>query len=67
VQHRDHDEMFQPDRPTALTPLAVATRACATRVPETRSFAASPPDAKSPDVLTVANHWLRWVEGEGEG
>jgi hypothetical protein len=28
------------------------------------AFAASRPDAKSPDVLTVADLWLRWVEGE---
>jgi hypothetical protein len=27
-------------------------------------FAVSRPDAKSPDVLTVADLWLRWVEGE---
>ena len=30
------------------------------------TFAASRPDAKSPDVLTVADVWLRWVEGEVE-
>jgi hypothetical protein len=29
-------------------------------------FAASRPDAKSSDVLTVADSWLRWVEGEAE-
>jgi hypothetical protein len=29
------------------------------------TFAASRPDAKSTDVLTVADLWLRWVEGEG--
>jgi hypothetical protein len=28
------------------------------------AFAASRPDAKSPNVLTVADLWLRWVEGE---
>jgi hypothetical protein len=30
------------------------------------AFAASRPDAKSPNVLTVADLWLRWVEGEAE-
>jgi hypothetical protein len=31
------------------------------------AFAASWPDAKSTDVLTVADHWLRWVEEGGNG
>jgi hypothetical protein len=55
----------EPQRPVAapgtrertITRLAVLKAAAA--------FAASRPDAKSPDVLTVADHWLRWVEGEG--
>ena len=41
---------------TIITLLAVLKAAAA--------FAASRPDAKSPDVLTVADLWLRWVEGE---
>ena len=31
------------------------------------SFAASRPEAKSPDVLAVAQHWLAWVEGGHDG
>ena len=45
-------------RERTITRLAVLKAAAA--------FAASRPDAKSPDVLTVADTWLRWVEGEGE-
>jgi hypothetical protein len=43
-------------RERTITRLAVLKAAAA--------FAASRPDAKSPDVLTVADVWLRWVEGE---
>jgi hypothetical protein len=42
-------------RERTITRLAVLKAAAA--------FAASRPDAKSPDVLTVADVWLRWVEG----
>jgi hypothetical protein len=45
-------------RERTITKLAVLKAAAA--------FAASRPDAKSPDVLTVADVWLRWVEEGGE-
>src|SRR5215211_6753631 len=43
-------------RERTITRLAVLKAAAA--------FAASRPEAKSPDVLTVADVWLRWVERE---
>jgi hypothetical protein len=45
-------------RERTITRLAVLKAAAA--------FAASRPDAKSTDVLTVADLWLRWVEGAAE-
>jgi len=58
--HRAPERAVQPrvDRDRTITRLAVLKAAAA--------FAASRPDAKSPDVLTVADAWLRWVEGGEE-
>ena len=58
--HRAPERAVQPrvDRERTITRLAVLKAAAA--------FAASRPDAKSPDVLTVADAWLRWVEGGEE-
>ena len=49
----------QSTRERTITRLAVLKAAAA--------FAASRPEAKSPDVLTVAQHWLHWVEGGHDG
>jgi hypothetical protein len=56
--HPAPERAIQPrvDRDRTITKLAVLKAAAA--------FAACRPDAKSLDVLTVADHWLRWVEGE---
>jgi hypothetical protein len=56
--HRAPERAGQPraDRDRTITRLAVLKAAAA--------FAASRPAAKSPDVLTVADNWLHWVEGE---
>jgi hypothetical protein len=53
--------------PTAVSPITPTRERSITRIAVLKAaaaFAASRPDAKSPDVLTVADLWLRWVEGD---
>ena len=53
--------------PTAVSPITPTRERIITRLAVLKAaaaFAASRPGAKSPDVLPVADLWLRWVEGE---